>query len=108
MSKLLQNYYVISFLINKIVCLRTLLPLEISFGSTRNHRGLVMVSVVSLVLWYFVIVALDFRFLLCLVHSYATLLWSCIAFGFHGLLVVVFILSFYVLSLGNWFGKEET
>jgi len=35
-------------------------------------------------------------------------LWSCVAIGFHGfILVVVFVLSFHVWSLGNWSGKRK-
>jgi len=41
-----------------------------------------------------------------MVHDHATLLRCHIVIDFHGLLFC-FLTYFYVLSLWNWFGKEE-
>lgn len=66
-----------------------------------------VVSIVLLVVFYFLV--LDFQLYLCLEYGHTTSSQSHVVIGFHGfLLVVVFVLAFYVLSLGNWLGKRKS
>jgi len=56
-----------------------------------------------------VVVALDLRFCMCLVHSYVTLLRCCIVvMGFHHLILVYFL--GFLLCVESWelVGKEES